>query len=672
MANTTRPAGPTAYDQIETLPPRSTSSTRTRNAHTNSRLDATDASEHTALLGQSGASRDYRTEARRDRARLAGDAVGEEDALLERDDDGVLHRKRPWSLKIDLAVGTLLLLANGYFWLMSLIAIKSPFVQHTALPAHRGSMFVPVWVSFLSCTINTASLLSFLYPHESPHLSFYTSLISAFFAIVTLILTIAVTQLRVVEGPLTFILFALAIVSLLHSATSAALTDKYAPILDPPEELDPDAPEARGFWPKVKRGVRAGLGFLGISLPISLAHVAVLGAFILLFLDIVLRSVDASVEQPGQRWKVDPWLWQRKFFPELGRGLFQSHGREYRIHLSCRGLGLDDPPVLAASTSTSSHANSTAFGRTTVRRTILIESDQGIPGQVDADWVLRMLKDGDLNSGDVEIRACFWDRPGYGFSDGSPSASAPHLVSALTQALTVSGEMARLEPPPSVSSAEVDESTVPSPLARSGFVLVSRSRSTALTSLFAALHPRLIHSALYITPTSPSLLYQASAQTRFAAIPHFFTRTVPALWTEMGVKRLYWSVKGVPRRRRVLAREGERVSGLIERSAVLEHHERDRARESDGAKAWERRRGRYPNRPTVVLGKGEGKDEGRRFVEDVVGEGLREWDREWNDRPEKGKGKKGSTVERWGAGCGAGGAEEAKCREALRGLLSLD
>lgn len=50
--------------------------------------------------------------------------------------------------------------------------------------------------------------------------------------------------------------------------------------------------------------------------------------------------------------------------------------------------------------------------RKTVRRTILVESDQGVAGRVGADWVLRMLKDGELTSGDFETRVCFWDRPG--------------------------------------------------------------------------------------------------------------------------------------------------------------------------------------------------------------------------------------------------------------------
>ncbi|GJN87142.1 hypothetical protein Rhopal_000087-T1 [Rhodotorula paludigena] len=594
-------------------------------------LDGQDAHERTALLGSS-TSRDYRTEAEHDREVLHDAGHPEREA------------KRPWSLRIDLAVTVVLLVANGYFWTMGLASINSPFVAHTAVPRHQGSVGIPVWTAFLSAT-----LLSFLFPHESPLLSFYTALATAFFALLTLILSLSVTQLRVVEGPLTFIVLALAIVTALHSAFSAALRDRYAPLLDPPEELDPDYEPDTGFWASFKRVMRGCLGFLGISLPLAAAHVAVLVAIILIAIGVIIRSVDASVEQPGQRWKVDPWLWQRRYFPELAHGVFQARGREYRVHLSCRGLGLDDPPF-APVTAAPVNATEAASGRPTVRRTLLVESERGLPAGVDAEWLLRMMRDGELNSGDVETRVCWWDRPGYGFSDASPSSSAPHVVSALTQALSVSGEMARLQPPPTAATA-------PSPLARSGFILVSRGEATPITTLFAALHPRLVHSFLYLSPVSPSTYYAPSARSRFRAVPHFFSRLLPALYTDLGVPRFWWALRGVSRRRRVLARAGERINGLIERAALQEAYERERGKAGDGAKAWDRRRGRYPVRPTVVLGtaaKGDGSD---RFVHEIVGEGLREWDREW----------KGGA-----RGCDAGGDEEEKCRSAVRDLMALD
>ena len=45
--------------------------------------------------------------------------------------------------------------ANGYFWSMSIASVKSPYMEHTSLPPHRGSMFLPIWISFLSCITNT-------------------------------------------------------------------------------------------------------------------------------------------------------------------------------------------------------------------------------------------------------------------------------------------------------------------------------------------------------------------------------------------------------------------------------------------------------------------------------------------------------------------------------------
>ncbi|GAA5834681.1 hypothetical protein JCM9279_007080 [Rhodotorula babjevae] len=632
-------------DEIESPHGSRTDPTPEQRALVNDR-DQDGAGERTALLG-STTSRDYRTEAARDRALLAESGHPE-------------RQPRPWSLRIDAALTGALLLANGYFFTMSLASVDGTFISNTALPVHRGSVGIPVWVSFLSCTMNTATLLSFVYPHESPMLSFYTAVTTAIFALVALIISVSVTQLRVVEGPLTFVVLALAIVTALQSAFTASLTDRYAPLLDPPEELDPDYAPDTGFWASLKRVTRATVGFLGISLPLAAAHVAVLCAFIMLAIGLVIRSVDASVEQPGQRWKVDSWLWQRKYFPELAHGLFQPRGREYRVHLACRGLGLDDPPFTVAADGTSATVNSSSFvsttGRPTVRRTLLVESEQGVPAALDAEWLLRMMKDGELNSGDIETRVCYFDRPGYGWSDASPSSSAPHIVSALSQALSVSGEMARLQPPPSLAENDnADSSTVPSPLARSGFVLVSRGHGTSITALFASLHPRLIHSALYLAPISPSTHWNAPARSRLRAVPRFFTQIVPALYTDLSVQRIWWTLRGVSRKRRVMARAGERVNGLIERAYVEETYERERGREGDGAKAWDRRKGRYPVRPTFVLGESREGDGGRKFVDEVVGEGLIKWRREW-------KGKRGTCE----------GDEEETCRQAVRDLLALD
>ncbi|GAA5905722.1 uncharacterized protein JCM6883_005425 [Sporobolomyces salmoneus] len=612
------------------------------------------------------------------RASGGADAANERTALLAGDrrqaaapveETGVVRRvRKPWALRIDFWIAFLLLIANGYFWTMSLASVKNAFMQSTSLPPHRGSMFLPIWISFLSCVTNTLSILSFVFPHESPILSKFTSIGTTIFAFITLIIIVAVTQLRVVEGALTGILLGLFILSSLHAVVSASLTDQYAPLLSPPDDLDPEVDG--GCFASFKRVCGYTASFVGISLPLALGHIAILAATVLITIGVIIRAVDASVEQPGQRWKVDAWLWTRSYFPELGRGLTNSFkGHYYRVHLACRGVGLDDPPYFSQTASSPVNSSSfTSFGRPTVRRTVLVESEQGVPGAVDAEWLVKMLREGDLNSGDVETRVCFWDRPGYGFSDSSATSSAPHIVSALTQALSVSGEMARLEPPPSLdssSSSSSDSSEMaPTPLARSGFIIVSRGKSTTISTLFASLHPRLVHSFLYINPYAPSTTYHKSARSSLNVIPNFFTRSLPAIYTDLGLNRLYWMLKGVTRRRRVLAREGERINGQIERAWVQERYEADLGKKSDGAKAWDLRRGRYPTRPTYVLGgtgtggkKGESKGEGQKFVDEVVGESLRKWDKEWKGGKE---------------GCNGGEGWERVCRDAIKDLLHLD
>lgn len=62
--------------------------------------------------------------------------------------------RRPWSLRLDFGIACILLYVNFSFLLLELVGLTSPFISHNALPPHRGSMFVPIWVSFLSTVAN--------------------------------------------------------------------------------------------------------------------------------------------------------------------------------------------------------------------------------------------------------------------------------------------------------------------------------------------------------------------------------------------------------------------------------------------------------------------------------------------------------------------------------------
>lgn len=167
-------------------------------------------------------------------------------------------------------------------------------------------------IPLLNCSL---SILSFVFPHESPVLSKFTAVGTTIFAFVSLIVIVAVTQLRVVEGVLTCVLIGLFIISQIHAVISASLTDQYAPLLAPEDELDPEVDG--GCFASFKRVCGYTASFVGISLPLALGHIAILAATVLITIGVIIRAADASVEQPGFRYKIDPWLWTRSYFPSV-------------------------------------------------------------------------------------------------------------------------------------------------------------------------------------------------------------------------------------------------------------------------------------------------------------------------------------------------------------------
>jgi hypothetical protein len=161
--------------------------------------------------------------------------------------------------------------------------------------------------------------------------------------------------------------------------------------------------------------------------------------------------------------------------------------------------------------------------------------------------------------------------------------------------------MARLERPPSFSSSPLNSSSpslAPSPLARSGFVLVSQTYGALPSTLFATINPRLIHSFLFLSPLPPSLYFTSTRHTFLHSIPAFFTRTIPAITTELGLRRIASVLKGSSRKSRMLSGERDRIRGEMERAWLEEEGERDRGMDSVSSVAWERKKGRFPERHT--------------------------------------------------------------------------
>jgi pimeloyl-ACP methyl ester carboxylesterase len=113
---------------------------------------------------------------------------------------------------------------------------------------------------------------------------------------------------------------------------------------------------------------------------------------ILLTSNLILRARDASLEYPGKRYSVD--------------------GGKYDIHLACFGSTIPNTP------------------------TLLLESPASKPNEYSlAPWALDNL----LNS--TVDRVCYWDRPGYAFSDTAPSPHSAGLsATALSQVLAQAEE----------------------------------------------------------------------------------------------------------------------------------------------------------------------------------------------------------------------------------------
>lgn len=204
-------------------------------------------------------------------------------------------------------------------------------------------------------------------------------------------------------------------------------------------------------------------------------------------------------------------------------------------------------------------------------------------------------------------------------------------------------------------------------LVRSGFVLVAREYGVVSSVLFAARNPTLIHSALYLSPTPPTLYY--APRPRDSTIRHrlsYFVHDVLGSWyTELGVKRFLTTARDGFRGRadRVLSTEQDGIRGEIMRSLRLEDKTQHKPT-GFSAKNWSKFKSFYPDkRDSIVLSTNatlqqgyDGDDwaRGQKDFEGMLGKGLRRWEHSW-------EGQRGCA--------GKGGAA---CRESLLELLALD
>ncbi|KAF2836317.1 mitochondrial integral membrane protein-like protein [Patellaria atrata CBS 101060] len=165
---------------------------------------------------------------------------------------------------------------------------------------------------------------------------------------------------------------------------------------------------------------------------------------ILMTSTLIIRARDASLKAPGERYYVD--------------------GEKYQVHLNCLG-------------------NVTYTGK---KRdpTVILEAGEE-PSEFDFEhWAYSAYQNGTIS------RYCYWDRPGYAWSDNAPSPhSAGMSADALSEALAQAGE----EGP---------------------WILVSAGTGSLVSRIFSVRHGADIEGILMIDPFHEDLLHRIGSPGR--------------------------------------------------------------------------------------------------------------------------------------------------------------
>lgn len=160
---------------------------------------------------------------------------------------------------------------------------------------------------------------------------------------------------------------------------------------------------------------------------------------------LILRARDATLEMDGKRIYVD--------------------GNKYQIHLACVG-----------------NVTQNSYGERVP--TVLLEAGEN-PVEYDFEhWAYAAYQNGTID------RYCYWDRPGYAWSDNAPSPhSAGMSADALSEALAIEGE----EGP---------------------WILVSAGYGSIVSRIFSARHVRNIAGIMMVDPLHEDLLHSIASPGR--------------------------------------------------------------------------------------------------------------------------------------------------------------
>ncbi|KAI4260421.1 MAG: hypothetical protein LQ352_000283 [Teloschistes flavicans] len=296
------------------------------------------------------------------------------DGYLDPDDPAVSPYNL-FSVRAVRYVCVLFLIISFLWWVLLLVSVfVSPPAMHT-----RGSGFFDF--SFTTLTVGNLliGLLFFSTPSKAMEIS---SLIIAGLLLLDMVIVLAVQRLRSEEGWVGIASVIWATVMALYNVMS----DRVVAWGKKEEE------ERLTGRQETRRTIREWCAVLTATI-VMVIYIIIT---ILLTATLLLRSRDASLKPPGERFLVD--------------------GDKYKLHLACVG-------------------NVTYNAKGKRNPTVLVESGETPFEDTMDDWIYNAYRNGTID------RYCYYDRPGLAWSDNAPSPHSAGMTSdALSEALARAGE----------------------------------------------------------------------------------------------------------------------------------------------------------------------------------------------------------------------------------------
>ncbi|KAI4173101.1 MAG: hypothetical protein LQ343_003211 [Gyalolechia ehrenbergii] len=459
--------------------------------------------------------------------------------LLPSHNDGYLDPDDPavspynlFSVRAVRFVSVLFLIISFLWWVLLLVSIfVSPPTMHS-----RGSGFFDF--SFTTLTVGNLmiGLLFFSTPSRATEIS---NLVIAALLLLDMIIVLAVQRLRSEEGWV-------GIASVIW-ATAMAL---YNVMSDRVVAWGKKEEEERLTGRKeTRRTLREWCAVLTATV----IMVVMIIITILLTATLILRSRDASLKPPGDRYFVD--------------------GDKYKLHLACVG-------------------NITYGAHGKRSPTVLVEAGEYPFEDTMDDWIYNSYQNGTIN------RYCYYDRPGFAWSDNAPSPHSAGMTSdALSEALAKAGE----EGP---------------------WVLVSAGVGTVYSRIFSSRHVRDVHGLFLIDGLHEDLLHRIASPTRG------FILWARGVISPLGYDRLLGAIfKGRTREDRVYGKAAYQAGKFI-KAKLQENLVADSLTKNEVSQA---RNIQTPNTPLVVVSSGievRKDNEWERKQEDLtrITDNLLSWD----------------------------------------------